>query len=259
MKVVIFCGGIGTRLKEETEFKPKPMVKIGNKPILWHIMKTFSHYGYKDFVLCLGYKGDMIREYFYNYELLNSDVTIELGCKDRIDIHRGHEEVGWKITLVDTGEKTLKGGRLKLIEKYVDSDEFFLTYGDGLANVNIKSLLEFHQKHKKMATVTGINPASRFGELVVSGDSVTAFNEKPEKSSGLINGGYMVLNKKVFNYVTCDEQCDFEVGAMEKIAHEGQLMVYKHEKSWACMDNIRDMDYLNKLWNENKAFWKVWN
>ncbi len=258
MKVVIFCGGIGTRLKEETEFKPKPMVKIGDKPILWHIMKIFSYYGFEDFVLCLGYKGEMIREYFYNYELFNSDVTVELGKKDKIAIHKGHAEAGWRITMVDTGEKTLKGGRLKQVENYIDGENFFLTYGDGLANVNISELFKFHQEHGKLATVTGISPASRFGELVVDGLKVTAFNEKPEKSSGLINGGYMVLNKGIFNYITADENCDFEIGAMENIAHKGELMVYKHEKSWACMDNIRDMDYLNKLWSESKAFWKIW-
>jgi len=258
MKVVIFCGGIGTRLKEETEFKPKPMVNIGNKPILWHIMKIFSHYGFNDFILCLGYKGEMIREFFYNYELLNSDVTIELGNRDKISVHKTHDEMDWRITLVDTGEKTLKGGRLKKIEKYVTDEEFMLTYGDGLANINILDLLKFHHNHQKMATLTGINMASRFGELKIKGDKVEIFNEKPEKSASLINGGYMVLKRKIFDYLSEEESCDFEIGTLDRVAIEGELMVFKHEKSWACMDTLRDVEYLNKIWHENKAFWKVW-
>lgn len=259
MKVVVLCGGLGTRLREETEFLPKPMVKIGDKPILWHIMKIYAHYGLKDFVLCLGYKGEMVKEYFYNYEVLNNDFTIELGNeKKTTEIYSTHSEDDWRVTLADTGNKTLKGARLKKVEKYIDGDTFMLTYGDGLAKIDLNSLLTFHQSHGKMMTVTGVNPASRFGELKVCGNKVESFTEKPGYGSELINGGFFVVNKGLFDYLSLDEHCDLEVGAFEKVAKDGQLMVYKHKGFWICMDNIRDMDFLNKLWNENKAEWKVW-
>jgi len=257
MKVVILCGGLGTRLREETEFRPKPMVNIGNRPILWHIMKIYAYYGYKDFVLALGYKGEMIKEYFCHYELMNNDVTIELGKPEEISIHSSHDEKGWKITLADTGEKALKGSRLKKVEKYIESDAFMTTYGDGIADIDINGLLAFHHAHKKLATVTGVNPASRFGELKVNGDRVEKFSEKT-KEGGLINGGFFVFNRAVFDYLSEDDSCDLEIGALEEIANEGQLMVYKHRGFWACMDTLRDMDYLNKLWDENEAVWKIW-
>ena len=258
MKVVILCGGLGTRLREETEFRPKPMVEIGGKPILWHIMKIYAHYGIKDFVLSLGYKGEMIKEYFYNYEILNNDFTIELGNKKHIEIHSNNTEKDWRITLADTGDKALKGARLKRVQQYVDDDIFMLTYGDGVADVDINALLSFHEKHGKLATVTGINPASRFGELKIKGDQVESFSEKPRDGDGLINGGFFVFNKGIFDYLSADENCDLEIGPLEKIAGEGQLMVYKHRRTWTCMDTIRDMEYLNKLWAEGKAEWKVW-
>ena len=258
MKVVILCGGLGTRLREETEFRPKPMVEIGSKPILWHIMKIYSHYGIKDFVLSLGYKGEMIKEYFYHYEILNNDFTIELGNKKNIEIHSNNAEKDWRITLADTGDKALKGARLKRVQQYVDDDSFMLTYGDGVADVDINALLSFHKKHGKLATVTGINPASHFGELKIKGDQVESFSEKPRDGDGLINGGFFVFNKGVFDYLSADENCDLEIGPLEKIAGEGQLMVYKHRGSWTCMDTIRDMEYLNKLWVEGRAGWKVW-
>jgi len=257
MKVVILCGGLGTRLREETEFRPKPMVEIGTKPILWHIMKTYAYYGFNEFVLCLGYKGEMIREFFYNYEVLNSDFTIELGKKN-IEFHSGHTEDGWKVTLVETGDKSLKGSRLKQAEKYVDGDEFMLTYGDGIANIDIKALLDFHHSHGKLVTITGINASSRFGELKIDGHKVESFSEKPENSSGLINGGFIVFNRKIFDYLNKDISCDLEVGVLEKISHEGQIMVYKHQGDWFCMDTLRDMEFLNKLWDEGKATWKIW-
>lgn len=258
MKVVILCGGLGTRLREETEYRPKPMVNIGTRPILWHIMKIYAQYGYKEFILCLGYKGEMIKEYFYHYEIMNNDVTFELGHPEKTCIHQCHEENGWRITLADTGQKSLKGARLKKVEKYITGDEFMMTYGDGVADIDINALLNFHHSHGKLATITGINPASRFGELKVNGIHVEAFNEKPETSSGLINGGFFVFDKGIFDYLSCDENCDLEIGALEKIAREGQLAVYKHPGSWACMDTLRDMDYLNRIWIENKAFWKIW-
>ena len=258
MKVVILCGGLGTRLREETEFMPKPMVNIGTRPILWHIMKIYAQFDHKDFILSLGYKGEMIKEYFYHYELMNNDVTLELGHPEKLCIHQGHEENGWRVTLADTGEMALKGARLKKVEKYIADDEFMLTYGDGVANIDINALLAFHHSHGKLVTVTGINPASRFGELKINGNRVESFNEKPETSSGLISGGFFVFNKGIFDYLSVDDNCDLEIGPLEKIAREGQLMVYKHTGSWACMDTLRDMDYLNMLWNENKAFWKIW-
>lgn len=258
MKIVIFCGGLGTRLREETEFKPKPMVNIGSKPILWHIMKYYSSFGFNDFVLCLGYKGEMIKEFFYNYELFNSDLFIKFGKSKDITFLQNHDENDWKVTLANTGDKTLKGARLKKVEKYVDSDLIMLTYGDGLCDVNILDLLEFHKSHGKLVTVTGVSPVARFGELHIEGNTVTSFSEKPKNSLNYINGGYFVMSRKIFEYLSSDESCDFEVGPLEKIALEGNLMVYKHSGNWACMDTLRDTEYLNNLWNENKAFWKRW-
>lgn len=258
MQIVILCGGLGMRLREETEFRPKPMVNIGGRPILWHIMKYYSQFGYQDFVLALGYKGEMIKNYFWNYELMNNDVTIELGQPENMCIHHSHDEAGWRITLANTGEKTLKGARLKKVEKYIADDTFMMTYGDGIANLDINALLTFHKAHGKLVTVTGINPASRFGELKIQGDKVVLFDEKPQNGESLINGGFFVFNRPIFDYLTVDDSCDLEVGPLEKIAKNGQLMVYRHRGFWACMDTIRDMEYLNKLWNENKAFWKMW-
>jgi glucose-1-phosphate cytidylyltransferase len=258
MKVVILCGGLGTRLREETEFRPKPMVNIGNRPILWHIMKIYSHYGFKDFVLALGYKGEMIKNYFCHYELMNNDVTIELGLPEHVCIHQRHDEIGWRITLADTGEKSLKGARLKKIQKFITEDLFLATYGDGVANIDINDLLDFHRRHGKLATLTGINPASRFGELSIAGDQVMSFQEKSKDSEGLINGGFFVFNRKIFDFLTEEINCDLEYGPLEKIAQAGQLMVYRHDGFWACMDTLRDMDYLNALWEKNQAAWKIW-
>lgn len=258
MKVVILCGGLGTRLREETEFRPKPMVNIGNRPILWHIMKFYAHYGHKDFILTLGYKGEMIKNYFLNYELMNNDFTVELGQPEKLSFHNSHEESGWRITLSDTGEKTLKGGRLKKVQRYLDEDTFMVTYGDGVANIDLNALLSFHITHGKIATVTGINPASRFGEMKVEGNQVRAFYEKPENNAQVVNGGFFVFNRAIFDFLTSDDDCDLETETLERIADEGQLMVYKHTGFWACMDTLRDMEYLNNLWNKNKAEWKVW-
>ena len=258
-KIVILCGGIGTRLREETEFRPKPMVNIGSRPILWHIMKYYSEFGHNEFVLALGYKGEMIKNYFCHYELMNNDVTIELGRPECMEIHHSHEEKGWKITLANPGEKTLKGARLKKVEKYVQEDTFMMTYGDGISNVDINALLAFHNEHGKIATVTGINPASRFGELKINGNQVESFSEKPDNSEGLVNGGFFVFNRRVFDYLSAADSCDLEIGPLERIAREGQLMVYKHQGFWACMDTLRDMEYLNKIWDDGTAKWKVWH
>lgn len=258
MKVVILCGGLGTRLREETEFRPKPMVKIGTKPVLWHIMKIYAHYGFKDFVLCLGYRGEVIKEYFYNYEIYNEDFSVRLGEQKKIELHSSDNKLDWRVSLVDTGEQALKGARIKRVEHLIDGDEFLLTYGDGVANIDIARLLDFHRKHGKIATVTGVRPPSLFGELQVRGEKVELFAEKPQTSTGLISGGFFVFSRRLFSYLTNDDACDLERGPLERLAQEGQLMVYDHRGDWACVDTYRDLQHLNHLWNANQAFWKVW-
>jgi len=258
IQAVIFCGGLGTRLREETEFRPKPLVRIGERPILWHIMKIYACQGVNDFVLVLGYKGELIKEYFFHYELFNNDVPLELGRPERFRLHHRHDEKGWRITLADKGEQTLKGGRLKRIEKYIIGDTFMVTYGDGVADVDVGALLRFHRGHGRLATVTGIRPGSRFGELKVDGERVETFSEKPERDGRLVNGGFFVFHRKIFDYLTDDEGCDLEVGPLEELARAGELMVYHHDGFWACMDTLRDVDYLNGLWKDGKARWKIW-
>ena len=258
-EVIILCGGLGTRLREETEFKPKPMVNIGNRPILWHIMKIYAQYGHTDFILSLGYKGEMIKEYFCNYELMTNDLTIELGKPRNLHIHRTHEETDWRITLADTGEKSLKGARIKRVERYLTGNTFMVTYGDGVADIDINLLLAFHHRHGKLGTVTGVNPASRFGELKTKGNRVISFAEKSKTDDHLVSGGFFVFNRSFFDYLSPEEDCDLEVGPLERLASDGQLMVYKHKKFWACMDTIRDMEYLNRIWTQNKAEWKTWD
>ncbi len=260
MQTVILCGGLGTRLREETEFRPKPMVHIGKYPILWHIMKIYAHYGHKDFILALGYKGEMIKDYFVNYEWMNNDVTLELGKPENMKIHHNHDEAGWKITLADTGSDNLKGSRLKQVEKYIKDDIFMVTYGDAVADIDINRIIDFHHSHGKMVTLTGINPASQFGELKLDGDKILAFKEKPKASTrtNFVNAGYFVCNRKILEYLSVIPECDLEFGAIEQIAKEGELMMYRHKKFWACMDTIRDTERLNKLWNNHQAEWKVW-
>ncbi len=264
IKVVILCGGMGTRLREETEAKPKPMIEVGGRPMLWHILKLYSAQGFRDFVLCLGYKSEVIKRYFLNYEYMSNDFTISpgSGSLDTIKVHtnNNHEENGWRVTLADTGEKTLKGARIKKIEKYIDGDTFMLTYGDGVANIDLHELLSFHKHHGRIGTVTGVKPPSRFGEMLVREDSVLSFAEKPQVSisNGLINGGFFVFNREIFEYLTTDETCDFEPDALERLAKDDELKVFELKRDWACMDTLRDMKYLNKLWRENKAFWRCW-
>lgn len=257
MKTVILCGGLGTRLKEETDFRPKPMVPIGNRPILWHIMKIYAHYGFKDFVLALGYKGEMIKEYFQHYELMNNDVTLELGKPENCLIHQNHSEVGWKVTLADTGQQALKGARLKKIEKYIDGDEFMMTYGDNVSNVDIPALLEFHRSHGKIVTITGAIPTSQFGKLTIQPDNSASFAEKP-KDDSFVNGGFCVFNRDIFSLLTEDDNCDLESGVLEELSAQGQVKVYQHHGFWKNMDTFRDMEYLNKLWDEGQAEWKIW-
>jgi len=256
VKVVILCGGAGTRLREQTEFMPKPLVQIGDKPILWHIMKIYAHYGFKDFVLCLGYKGEVIKQYFYEYKMLNCDFTINLGNGDIVIADPVHED--WNITLAQTGVDAMTASRVKKIEKYIDGSLFMLTYGDGLANMNIKELLEFHRSQGKIGTVTGVHPSSRFGELVIENERVVDFLEKPQVQNGLVNGGFFVFDRRFFGYLPDDDSCVLEREPLERLAADGELCVYKHTGFWACMDTQRDFQLLNTIWNSEAPPWKVW-
>ena len=257
--VIILCGGKGSRLSEETVLKPKPMIEIGGKPILWHIMKHYSYYGYHRFILALGYKGEYVKNYFYNYRIFSNDFTIEMHPEKEPQIHGLSDESHWEITLVDTGLNTLKGGRIKRLERYVKSDNFHLTYGDGVSNVNLNELDRFHMKHGNIGTITGVHPPSRFGEMLIEGDNVIHFEEKPQLSTGIINGGFFVFNRKFFDYLTADDKCDFEFGPLQKIASEKELKVFKHDGFWQCMDTIRERDYLNSLWESGSPPWKIWD
>jgi glucose-1-phosphate cytidylyltransferase len=257
MKVIILAGGFGSRLGSVTDLIPKPMIEIGGKPILWHIMKIYAHYGYKDFVICLGYKGDVIKDYFYNFAEHNCDFTVNL-ADNKITYHN-HCSEDWNVTLVETGLNTLKGGRIKRIEKYLDDDVNMLTYGDGVINADINELVKFHKAHNKMVTVTGVRPPSMFGEILQEKGRVVSFEEKPQASKGFINGGFMVFNKEMLATLSEDADCDFEFNTLEKLAADGEVMTYLHRKDWECADTVRDVDHLNKLWKQGKAFWKVWD
>lgn len=258
MQVVILCGGMGTRIKEETEFRPKPMIEIGGKPILWHIMKTYSYYGFNNFILCLGFKGHMIKQYFFNYELLNNDFTVHLGSDKDIEIHNNHDESNWKVTLAETGAEAMTGARVKRIQKYVDSEIFMLTYGDGLSDINIKELLDFHKSHGKIGTVSGVSPQARFGELTIDNSVVTSFHEKPQIKDGHINGGYFVFNRNFFEYLDEDDECVLEKKPLEKLAVDRELMVYSHKGFWQCVDTYRDLMLLNNMLRDNQTPpWKI--
>lgn len=259
MKVVILCGGLGTRLREETEFRPKPLVEIGGRPILWHIMKIYAHYGFKDFILCLGYKGELIKEYFLNYEAMNNDFSIHLGDRNSIKFHSNHLENDWNITLADTGKLAQTGKRIKRIEKYINGDNFMVTYGDGVGNINIKKLLQKHLASKKIATVTGVHSSGRFGELKLRDETVVEFAEKPMRNAGYINGGFFVFNRKIFKYLKNHDNCYLEREPMEKLVNDRQLSVYMHNGFWKCMDTQREMDILNSMYQKKNAPWKVWN
>jgi glucose-1-phosphate cytidylyltransferase len=256
MKVVILAGGLGTRLSEETVLKPKPMVEIGDMPILWHIMKIYSSHGFNEFVICLGYKGYLIKEYFSNYFLHRSDVTIDLK-NNSVKVHDSQAEP-WTITLVDTGVNTMTGGRIKRIQKHVDGKPFLLTYGDGVSNVNIKALVDFHTKNGKFCTVTAVQPSGRFGALDLTGaDQVLSFMEKPKGDGSWINGGFLVCNPEVFSYIENDSTI-WERTPMEKLATDGQLMAYKHHGFWKPMDTLRDKNELESDWQNGVAEWKTW-
>ena len=256
MKVVILCGGMGTRLSEETNTIPKPMIEIGGKPILWHIMKIFSHYGFNDFVICLGYRGYLIKEYFSHYLLHMSDVTIDM-VDNKMDIHSSTSEP-WKVTLVDTGINTMTGGRIKRIQKYIGKETFMLTYGDGVADIDIDKLLKTHKRNKKLATLTGVLTAGRFGVLDIQKDSVKSFMEKPKGEGNRINGGFFVLEPEIFNYIKKGDAAIWEREPLQKLAADGQLDVYKHNGFWKCMDTLRDKLELDHLLEQGEAPWKTW-
>ena len=255
MKVVILAGGLGSRISEESIIRPKPLVEIGGKPIIWHIMKLYSHYGLSDFVICCGYKGYLIKEYFTNYSLHTTDITVDVRS-NQVKVHKKTTEP-WKITLVDTGENTFTGDRIRIIKDYVDED-FCLTYGDGLTSVDLKKTIKFHKKHKKLATVLAVKPSGRFGSMKIANNLVKSFIEKPMGDGGWINGGFFILNKKIFNYLS-KKNCIWEQEPLRKISKLGQLKAYKYDGFWYAMDTLRDKIYLENLWQSKKAPWKIWN
>lgn len=256
MKVFILAGGFGTRISEETSIKPKPMIEIGGKPVLWHIMKIYSQHGFNDFVILLGYKGYVIKEFFANYFLHQSDVTIDLES-NKMHVHNNSSEP-WKVTLLDTGENTMTGGRIKRALKHVDNEPFLLTYGDGVADIDLKQLIAFHKKHKKLITMTSVQPAGRFGALDIDNSNrVSNFIEKPKGEGKWINGGFFVCQPEVLDYIDGDTTV-FEKEPLETLANEGELYTYKHKSFWQCMDTLRDRNYLNELWSDEKAPWKTW-
>ena len=257
MKTMILCGGQGTRMREETEYRPKPLVEVGGRPILWHIMKIYAHFGFNEFVLCLGYRGNMIKEYFLQYEAMNNDFTVSLGDHEQIEFHGAHNEQGLKVTLANTGQNTMTGGRVQKAAKYIDDDTFLLTYGDGVADVDIAKVVDFHRQHGKLATLTAMRPISRYGMLEIdSGDAVRQFTEKP-KADGWANAGFFVLNRRIFDYLGGPE-CVFEQEPLERLAKEQQLIAYKHDGFFYSMDTYREYQVLNELWDSGKSPWKVW-
>lgn len=260
MKVVILCGGKGTRLREETEYRPKPMVPIGHRPILWHIMKYYAHFGHKDFVLCLGYKGEMIKEFFRNYLWNTCDVTLSLGRKSRLQFHEHHAEEDWNVTLADTGENSMTAYRVKLIQRHIPKGEpFLLTYGDGLSNIDINASIKAHRKVKKICTLSAVHPAGRFGQIQIDdAGRIHSFTEKPNMEAAYINGGYMVCDHKMFNYLPDDPNVMLERDPINNLVRDGQLNSFRHEGFWQPMDTYQESQYLNHLWAEDKAPWKNW-
>jgi glucose-1-phosphate cytidylyltransferase len=261
MKVIILCGGKGTRLREETEFRPKPMVPIGNRPILWHIMKYYAHWGHREFILCLGYRGDMIKDYFRNYLWNVSDVTLSLGDRDRVQIHGHHGEENWTVTLADTGEETMTAGRVKSVQRYVPPGEpFLLTYGDGLSNIDLTASIRAHEKADKVCTISAVHPAGRFGSLQIDRTgAIHTFTEKPQVEAAYVNGGYMVCGHRMFDYIDATPQIMLEREPMTRLVMEQQLNSYRHEGWWQPMDTYQESQYLNRLWQEGNAPWKIWS
>jgi glucose-1-phosphate cytidylyltransferase len=257
MKVVILAGGFGTRISEESHLVPKPMIEIGEKPILWHIMKYYAAYGFNEFIICCGYKQYVIKEFFADYYLHTSDVTFDFAEQNKMIVHNNTSEP-WKVTLIDTGLNTMTGGRIKRVAPYIGDEPFMLTYGDGVSNVDLNELVKFHKSHGRIATITAIQPGGRFGTLEINAiDSINSFKEKKKEDGGWINGGFMLLNPEILKYIDGDE-CVFERYPLETVASQGQLKAYKHNGFWQCMDTLRDKQYLEKLWISNNAPWKVW-
>ena len=257
MKTVILCGGRGMRLQEETEFRPKPLISIGGRPILWHIMKSYAHYGFREFVLCLGYRGEMIKDYFLNYEAMSGDLTIRLGHQHSLNYNDAHKEQDFIITLADTGLETMTGGRIKQVERYIDSDTFMVTYGDGLADIDIQALVKYHYQHGRLATLTAVHPVSRFGIITLDDKStILNFAEKPQATEW-VSAGFFVFNRKIFDYLQGDD-CFLERKPLESLARDGELMAYKHEGSFHTMDTYRDYKFLNDLWDKGQTPWKKW-
>ncbi|TYP75732.1 glucose-1-phosphate cytidylyltransferase [Paenibacillus methanolicus] len=258
MKVVILAGGRGTRISEESHIKPKPMIQIGDAPILWHIMKIYSHYGYNDFVICLGYKGYAIKEYFANYYLhMSGVITYDFTSANTVNVHHNKVEP-WKVTLVDTGINTMTGGRIKRVQPIIGNEPFMLTYGDGLANINIDDLVQWHRKHGNHATISAVQPDGRFGRLELEGDRVVGFAEKVKGDGSWINGGFMVCEPEVFDYIDVEDETIFEQGPLQNLAKDGQLNVYQHHGFWQPMDTLREKITLDDMWVHQKAPWKVW-
>ena len=259
MKTVILCGGFGTRIRDVTEDLPKPMIPIGRLPILWHLMKYYASFGHNEFVLCLGYKGQLIKDFFLNYQSHTQDCTIDLANPHKIHFHSTDAQLNWKVTLVDTGSDSMTGSRIYKVRQHVDSAQFFLTYGDGLSNVDLKSLLKFHNDHGKTLTVTGVRPPGRFGELRANDEGIVSeFNEKPQASDGLISGGFFVCEPKLFDVLTDNNDLVFEQEPMRELVARKELAVYEHKDFWQCMDTARDWQLLNQLFATNKAPWKTW-
>ena len=256
MKVAILAGGAGTRLAEETEVKPKPMVEIGGKPILWHIMRHYAHYGHKDFYIALGYKGELIKKYMVDYCSLSNNLTVDFSSRE-ISMHKG-EDLDWTVHLVDTGQHTNTGGRIKQLRPHINGDTFMLTWGDGVSDIDLDALLAFHRSHGKLATLTAVRPPARFGHMEFDGDRVASFSEKPQAAEGWINGAFFVLEPAVFDYIEGDNT-QWERGPMERLAAEGQLMAYRHTSFWQCMDTLRDKKLLQGLWDGGAPPWRVWS
>lgn len=255
--VVIFCGGLGSRMGSMTDWVPKPMLRVGDRPILWHIMKIYATYGFDEFILTAGYKSSVIKDYFLNYVAYNNDVTVETRSGDATLLSDAIIE-DWTVHIVETGIHTLKGDRLANVRPFIGPRSFMLTYGDSVADIDIIDLLEYHESHDAPGTITGVNPPSRFGELQLRGDDVISFSEKPQTSKGIINGGYMIFDEDIFAYLDADGSGDFEVGPLEQFAADGNLRMYEHGGMWECADNQRDLDHLNNLWSNGEAFWEVW-
>jgi glucose-1-phosphate cytidylyltransferase len=256
VKVVVLAGGAGTRLAEETEVRPKPMVEIGGRPILWHILKHYAHHGFREFYVALGYKGEHIKRFFVDYHTMSTNMTVSVG-DGRVAVHGESASDDWVVHLIDTGAETNTGGRLKRLEPLLEDGTFMLTYGDGVSDVDLRALLKFHRAHGRLATLTAVRPPSRFGGIVVDGDRVVEFQEKPQVGEGWINGGFMVLEPGMFKYLK-DDRSGLEIDGLESAARDGQLMAYRHERFWQCVDTLRELRMLQRLWNEGRAEWKVW-